>query len=446
MSQQTLDLRRSIHIVRQHRILVGIVVVLGILVGGAYAVLNPPMLTSTALVVLPQAPQSTEATSGADPYSYMATQVVIAGSNSVLSGALPDVSPAMSLEKLRGEVQVNSLTSYIISVSVRSKVAADAKATANAVAKSYIAYLGSGNSPVGHVSAQLLEPATSATGTGQLKALLTTGLIGALAGALIGVIVSLAISRNDPRLRERDEIANSIGVPVLASIPVGHPDNAAGWTRLLEDYQPGAVHAWRLRKTLQQLGLLSRILGDGDRSGISSIVVLSLSSDPGALAIGPQLACFAASLGIPTALVIGPQQDVNVTATLRTACAAPPSASQKRANLQVAVCDDGNLDVQSGTALIVVAAVVNEQTPRLPGLPDTTRTAAMLLGVSAGAATAEQLARAAASAATDGREIVGILVADPEPTDKTTGQIPQLAQPMRRRPTRLSGITTEIRR
>ena len=40
-----------------------------------------------------------------------------------------------------------------------------------------------------------------------------------------------------------------------------------------------------------------------------SLAVLSLSSDPGPLALGPQLAVFAASLGIPTTLVIGPQQD-----------------------------------------------------------------------------------------------------------------------------------------
>ena len=36
---------------------------------------------------------------------------------------------------------------------------------------------------------------------------------------------------------------------------------------------------------------------------------------PGAVAVGPQLATFAASLGIPTALVVGPQQDATVTAT-----------------------------------------------------------------------------------------------------------------------------------
>jgi len=52
------------------------------------------------------------------------------------------------------------------------------------------------------------------------------------------------------------------------------------------------------------------------------------------------------------------------------------------------------------------------------------------------------------SAALDGREIAGILVADPEPEDRTTGRIPQLQGPTHRRllPTRLKGITTEIKR
>ena len=41
MSQETLDLRRSIQIVRRHKLLMGIMVALGILAGGAYAVLKP---------------------------------------------------------------------------------------------------------------------------------------------------------------------------------------------------------------------------------------------------------------------------------------------------------------------------------------------------------------------------------------------------------------------
>ena len=61
MSQQTLDLRRSIHIVRRHKVLVGVLVVIGILVGCAYSVIFPAKLTATAYVVLPQSSQSAAA-------------------------------------------------------------------------------------------------------------------------------------------------------------------------------------------------------------------------------------------------------------------------------------------------------------------------------------------------------------------------------------------------
>jgi len=51
------------------------------------------------------------------------------------------------------------------------------------------------------------------------------------------------------------------------------------------------------------------------------------------------------------------------------------------------------------------------------------------------------------SAALVGRDIAGILVADPEPTDRTTGRVPQLPRSSHRRlPTRLMGMMTEIKR
>jgi capsular polysaccharide biosynthesis protein len=446
MSQQALNLRRSVQIVRRHRILVAAAAVLGILAGGAYAKLYPPMMTSTALVVLPQPAQSGQQNvntgTGIDPYT--ATQEVIADSTQVLSDALPNVRPSVSLIELRKRVQIGSLTSYVISVSAEGANAADAEATANAVAHSYISYIGSADSPVGRVPAQLLQPATSAVGLRPLEVLIIDALIGAISGTLIGAIVALTISRGDRRLRERDEIANSIGVPVLASFPVAHPSDAAGWTKLLEDYKPGAMHALQLRTVLHYLGTAAVNTANDAGSDRSSVTVLSLSSDSGALALGPQLAAFAASQGIPTVLVIGPQQDPDATATLRTACAAPrPASSKWPGQLQVTVSGEHTEGLRD-TALTVVVMAVNGQTPRLP---DAMRSSATLLGVSSGAATAEQLARAAVSADADGREIIGILVADPELADQTTGRIPQLSRPSQRRlPTRLKGMITELRR
>jgi capsular polysaccharide biosynthesis protein len=464
MSQKALDLRRSMQIVRRHKVLVGIVVALGILGGAAYSVVKPPMLTSTALVALqpPATAETATTTSGIDTFT--PTQEVVAGSNQVLLGALPHVRPAMSFDALRHDVQIGSPSSDIISVAAKGKNAADAETTANAVADSYIRYVTSSHSAVGRIQAQLLESASVATGPAPIKEMVIYALLGGLAGALLGVIVALAVGRNDRRVRERDEIANSIGIPVLASVPVAHPSAAAGWTKLFEKYKPTAVHSWQFRAALQQLGMpgpgFGRSAYDGNGSswydydraamhdgggGRFSLMVLSLSSDSGALALGPQLAVFAASQGIPTSLVIGPQQDTAGTATLRTACAAPLSeASTRHGMLRATAYDGGGVDLQPDTALVIVVTVVDSRAPKMP---DTIRTNATVIGVSAGAATAEQLARAAVVAGADGWEVTGILVADPEPTDQTTGRIPHLAQPARRRlPNRLRGVVTEIKR
>ena len=457
MNGQSLDARKSAQILRRHKILLGMGVILGIVAGGAVgAVLDPAMFTSTALVVLPQSTQAQQGAAvagegGVNPFT--ATQQLIATSNIVLLDALPHISPAMSLDELRGDVSVGSPTPYVMSVSAQGQAAADAERAANAVARSYISYIGSASSPVGSVPAQLFEPATSATGA-PLKPILIDSLAGAVSAALIGVIIALAVGRNDRRLRERNEIADSIGVPVLASVCADHPSDAAGWLRHLAEYDPGAVDAWQLRKALHQLGIMGANPGDPRIGGGSSVAVLSLSTDRKALALGPQLAAFAAAAGIPTALVIGPGQDANAAAVLRTACAAgsgssgysgrsgtaPPYISR---HLRVAVSDDAQAGQPPGTALVVVVGTVDGQAPRVA---DTMRTTATVLGVSAGAATAEQLARIAASAATDGREIAGILVADPDAADRTTGRVPEVARPgLRSMPTRLTGTATEAR-
>lgn len=464
MSQKALDLRKSMQIVRRYKVLMGAVVLLGILGGAAYAVLRPPLVTGTALVALqPPADAAPAIAATGTTDTFTPTQEIVADSNRVLADALPGVRPAMSLDKLRLDVQVGSPSTDLISVSAQGKTAADAEATANAVANSYIRYVTSATSAVGRIQAQLLQSASEATGTKPIVEIVVDGLLGGLAGALIGVIVALAVGRGDRRLRERDGIANSIGIPVLASVPVAHPSDAAGWTKLFETYTPTSVHSWQLRTVLQQLGMpragFGRLTYDGNGSsqygdrtsahavdgGRVSLTVLSLSSDSGALALGPQLAVFAASQGIPTALVIGPQQDAARTATLRTAVAAPLSeAATRHGMLQAFAYDGGGVDMQPDTTLVIVIAVVDSRAPKMP---DTMRTNAAVIGVSAGAASAEQLARAAVVAGADGREIAGILVADPDPADQTTGRIPQLAQPTRRvLPNRLRGVVTEIKR
>jgi capsular polysaccharide biosynthesis protein len=432
MSEQALDLRRSMKIVRRHKIAVSIATLLGLSAGVALVVLSPPTLASSALVVLP--PSAAR---------FITTQVVVAGSDPVMTGAIRHLDQATSVQALQSRVQVRNLSPTIISISAQGKTAAQAEETANAVANSYVAYLSSAKNASLRMQARVFQPAVNATGTPLRERLALYGLLGALVGALIGVITVLAIGRNPRRLRERDHMADAIGVPVLASVSVVHPSSAADWMKLFEEYHPGVVNAWHMRNALRHLGF-----GDVNLTGVSasdgsSLAVITLSSDRKALALGPQLAVYAASLGIPTGLVVGPQQDANATATLRAACGAP-TASKRLRSLRVSVSDQHSIDRLPGAALAVAVAVVDGEAPRVDA---TMRATATVLGVSAGAATAEQLARVAASAAADGCEIAGILVADPDPADHTTGRLPQLTRPAHRKaPTRVTGVPTETGR
>ena len=106
--------------------------------------------------------------------------------------------------------------------------------------------------------------------------------------------------------------------------------------------------------------------------------------------------------------------------------------------------DGSKVKEETDADLTVVVVVVDSGAPQMP---DTMRTSTTVIGVSAGSATAEQLSCVAGVAATDRRDIAGILVADPEPDDHTTGRLPSLSAPAQpRRPRRLSNMTTEIRR
>ena len=426
MNEQSLDLRRAMRIVWRYKLLLGIAAGLGLLAGVAYAVLRPPLLTSKALVVLPPAASRT-----------IGTQVVVADSYPVLSAASHQVHPPVPLQTLHDRVQAAKVSSQIISISATGTTAAQAEDTANTVAHSYLSYVSSAADPIVRVPARMLQPATTATQTPAAVRFLTGGLLGAVVGLLAGAIIALLIGRGDRRLRRRDEIADAIGTPVLAALPTTHPGDTAGWARLLEGYEPGPVQAWGLRKALYHLGLPDT--RDGQHT---SLAVLSLASDPKALALGPQLAAYAASLGISTAFVLGPEQDENATATLRTACAAAASGPSRRlGRLWIGVRDRGSAGQPLEAPLTVVTSVVDAQHPQVA---ETMRTTVTVLGVSAGAATAEQLARVAVSAASDGRQIAGILVANPDAADRTTGRMPDSVPSRRQRqPTRLAGSTSE---
>ena len=124
---------------------------------------------------------------------------------------------------------------------------------------------------------------------------------------------------------------------------------------------------------------------------------------------------------------------------LRAACAGPPTPIEQTAVHREIVTRRRPPDA----GLTIVVAVVDGQNPQVA---DTMRATATVLGVSAGAVTAEQLARVAASAAAVGRDITGILVADPDPTTARPAVFRSWHGQHRRRPTRMAGTKAETRR
>lgn len=256
--------------------------------------------------------------------------------------------------------------------------------------------------------------------------------------AVVGTSIVLVLwSRRDRTLHYRDEIADAVGSPVVASIRSRVPRSVAGWTSLLGSYTPGTVDAWALRQTLRQLlpddatdGPRRAAQGQGRMLHPRSIAVIALSDDLRGLAMGVQMASYTASAGVRTRLV--PAQRHESAAALWAACAGV-EGDEVRPGLVVhnRPGDDGP------DALTVVLAVVDRRKPELVDLP---RTAVTVLAVSSGSATAEDLARAAVTTDDAGRRIEGVVVADPDDLDRTTGRMLQQQRSQQVvLPTRLTG-------
>jgi capsular polysaccharide biosynthesis protein len=430
-----MDVRTVVRTLRRRRRLLLAAAGAGLSAGLAYAVLMPQMATATAQVVLPPATSSVEGT----PVRDVQTQVAIATSGPVLSRALGAADTELSLRALEDRITVTAVTQDILAISAQGRTASEARNLADAVADGYLAYAwpvdlkasaAPDAGPQAAAGAQVLEYASLATRPPVAVHLAVWAALGALAGGALAAGWTVIASRNDLRLRRRDDIADAVGLPVVASLPTRRPTDPAGWLQLLRSYTPGAVDSWSLRKVL-------RLVAPADQRA-ADVMVLCMAGDHRALAAGPQLAAFAASLGVRTALELS-TQDPSV-ATLRTACST--AATRPPRPLLAVTPPDGATEWGGrGAALTVVVSVADRQRPRLDG---TRRTAVVLLAVSAGFATAEDLARLAVAAADDDREILGILVTAPDPEDRTSGLLPQAARPaVGQLPTRTTGLVRE---
>ena len=241
-------------------------------------------------------------------------------------------------------------------------------------------------------------------------------VFGAIAGFLVGVTIVIVRASRDRRVRLRDDIAAAAGAPVVASIATRRPRNTSDWLALLENYEPNADESWSLRRVLR--GALA-----ADGTPPVHLTVVTLPSDTDAVALGPQIAAFAAASGVETLLVIVGRDPA--IASLRQACddanGSPErtpwrgrqrrrAGRQVRANLSIVATMPSEFEDLTAPQLIVTAAVAD-----VPTLDDDGHASIGLIGVTAGVATPERIA--AAAAASVGRQpFAGVIIANPDPT------------------------------
>ncbi|MFC9692412.1 Wzz/FepE/Etk N-terminal domain-containing protein [Kribbella sp. NPDC056951] len=396
MSAQQLDVKKSWQAIRRSRLLVVIAAVIGLLLGVAYAFVRPPMYSAAALVVLPPPQIVAGATAGSQSID---TQVYIAESGPVLHSAGQNLQPALATEVVRERVKAMAVTDDVIRIEAKGTSAREAVRLANAVAQVYLVFVTTDKQLPGDLGkrtgARLLEGAAEARGGSMLLHAGTYGGLGALLGAIAGAIIVLARARGDRRLRLRDEIADAVGLPVLASVSSYAAQDPSDWAELLENYHPTAVDAWSLRKTLHHLEL------DVKGGPATSLTVISFADDDKARSLGPQLAAFASTFGVTSSLVI----------------------------------EQVHQEPRGSAALDIYLTLVDRAEPQLDG-ERTTRT---IIALSAGTVTAEELARLAVATTADDRTIDGIVVTDPDPFDRTIGRV---AQSQRRSGSRLPTLLT----
>lgn len=249
---------------------------------------------------------------------------------------------------------------------------------------------------------------------------LRLGLYAAVgAGVLLLLVASLVVlrGRRERTMRSKDEIADAVGAPVAASVKSLAPRSVAAWGTLLEKYTPGHVESWTLRQLLRvvtpgHVGSVVRSAPNG--TARSHVRVVTLSGDRRALAFGPQLATFAASTGLRTCLLAVQHHDS--ASSLLAACAGVPPGGHPRPGLSIETKGAAVPDAD----LVVDVAVVDRTHPllRLPGEGMVT-----LLAVTAGAASAEDLARVALAADDSGHAVDRVVVVDPDPLDRSTGRL-----------------------
>ena len=481
MTEQVLDLRRSLRALRRRWRLLTLLVVAGMAAGLLFSMVQGPKFVAGAAVLLPPARLDAEG----KPLRDINTESHVAGSAEILDRAGRALTPPADAEELRRRVDVQPLSVDILEVRAEADSPGDAELLAQSVAEEYIAYANADVSEQADTSIDVfqqqradleeeinqlekeIESARSQLESqepGSAAAVRLTGLIdslrqerddaarrlttldariaetqlevelsrkgtrllgpttdpersalgrqlrdlglGGVAGIVAGTILALLREHRDRRIRTRDEIAGAIGAPVVGSLRVPSGSRVEDHAAVLQRWVPSVVENVALRHAFSDLGLT-----EGDPP--ANVVVVTLPGDDAALRLASQLAAFAATLETPTSFIVATQ---HATATpLAAACREPRLRPHM---LTHGVAGDVTAEELRWADLTVTVVVADSDDVALPTWGRRTVTA---IAVSSGFATAEAMASTALAYLDAGHPVRGVLVANPEPSDRTTG-------------------------
>ena len=262
--------------------------------------------------------------------------------------------------------------------------------------------------------ATVIQPASPGKRSDFVTDVLTYVLGGAAACALIFALYILVTNQRDPKLRSRDEIADAVGIPVVTSMRVRPPRTTHACEGAAARVQPRTVPT-RGRCGSSSMVFVPEAGKEKPKTQGFVLIVLTVSGDTAGLAIGPQIASFAASNGIATQLFAA-QRHESATA-LWAACSQHPERHDVPVALSVTTVSDSRTRVDLTVRLIVL----DRDTPE----PDADLVAGgtAVLAVSSGSATRRNLADVVVAADRVGLGVQGIVVANPEPLDRTTGRL-----------------------
>jgi capsular polysaccharide biosynthesis protein len=270
VNEQPLSLRASFHEIWRRRLLVLVVAALCCSAGVVYGFVRPTHPTAVALVLLPpSAASATTGNSGTSGNSGAAgsdidTDAVIAKSLPVLAAAGAKVSPPLGAAGVKDLVTVTPLSGQVLQIQAESPNSGYAVQVANAVAASYVSYIGQlQTSTVGADVTALQQEATLfrkqikslQTQINTVSARIAAEGAGSSAGEQDATLMGTLQSQQNQVTLQLNSVTSQIAA---AQLPSG---STANTTRILQKAAALPVSKYALPIELGIIGLVIGALG-----------------------------------------------------------------------------------------------------------------------------------------------------------------------------------------